>query len=1098
MSISPISEFLQNIRRAALRRDEAGWTDGQLLDVYVHSREEEAFAALLHRHGPMVWGVCRRVLGNEGDAEDAFQATFLVLVRKAASIVPREQIANWLYGVARQTAVKARAMAVRRMAREKLVKDMPEVAAEEQNGLDDWLPLLDQVLGRLPEKYRTAIVLCDLQGKSYKEAAGELGCPEGTLAARLARGRAMLSKRLARQGFIVTSAVLAAVLSQSASASTPASVVSSTIKAATLLAVGRAAASGAISVQVAALTEGVLKAMLLSKLKLATTLMVTVGTLSGAAGLLYFAQAGEKAPRSETPAAERGIATPAPAAENILLNGGFEKGDDSPEHWSQGAEIEGVQYIWDKKKGQRGKASICLHKTAQRYFPIAQWYQEVDRKGDKAAIHVAAQVKTERVTKAIIDVIFLDEKGKQIGHQWAAYIGAQQANDPPANHDWKEYTGQVEILQAAKKIRIALQIYGPGKVWFDEVRAEYTDAQAEKPRAEAGTKPTPPALHNPVDKEAWARKLVALNEADWRVAFAIGQDLAALPADEGFTILQENWQKVTRIEARQQFLKAWYWTLTVPGTGPHPRLLDVMDLGVRDRSPEVQTWAFNNVRDISFQEFAEDFDAYKAWHQANRLKPVPQVIAESAKRLVNQAAKAQGKEASTLAKSLNERTRMFSVLPGARRAALDAGLLGILERWVAGAQRGKHQNDSELAKQALNVIATLKPDEAYLRRVVVPLLAGDKPAELRTSALLALRDERNAWAFDLVLDLLKNSLQDDERNFPLTVWSAAQTLAEIGNPKAIPVMIGVIEADDTYNTVYGVGYFGLSPLTGVRYDESHKGAWWRKWWDKNKERFPTARHLEIPKLTKNKVSKNGKRSEPSADVADVPALDLRAGGDTNKRYFLIGFREGAEPPAGGYGLLIVVPGGDGSAKFHPFVRDIYKNVLNERWLIAQAVAPEWDDKQFDQVVWPREGLRYAAAKFTTEEFLEAVLTDVKAKTRVDAKRVFLLGWSSGGPPCYSLALRKGSPVSGAFIAMSVFKLDQMPALENAKGKAFYLLQSSEDNVTPIRFAVAAEKALREAGGDVRLQRYEGGHGWQGDVWQNIGNGLTWLEQRVSR
>ena len=125
-------------------------------------------------------------------------------------------------------------------------------------------------------------------------------------------------------------------------------------------------------------------------------------------------------------------------------------------------------------KRAKGKASLCLHKTAQRYFPIAQWYQVVDRKGDKPVLRVAAQVKAEGVTKAIVDVIFLDEKGEWIEHRWASYIGAKETKDPPVSHDWKEYTGRVEIPPTAKKIQIALQIYGPGKVWFDEVRAAYT------------------------------------------------------------------------------------------------------------------------------------------------------------------------------------------------------------------------------------------------------------------------------------------------------------------------------------------------------------------------------------------------------------------------------------------------------------------------------------------------------------------------------------------------------------------------------------------------------------------------------------------------
>src|SRR5262249_17955767 len=159
---------------------------GQLLDSYIRTREEAAFAALVHRHAPMVWGVCRRVLHRHQDAEDAFQATFLVLVRKAASIVPRGLVANWLYGVAHQTAWKARATNARRQTREKQVTAMPEPTVEQPDLWNDLRPLLDQELNRLPDKYRAVIVLCDLEGKTRKEAARHFHVPEGTVASRLA------------------------------------------------------------------------------------------------------------------------------------------------------------------------------------------------------------------------------------------------------------------------------------------------------------------------------------------------------------------------------------------------------------------------------------------------------------------------------------------------------------------------------------------------------------------------------------------------------------------------------------------------------------------------------------------------------------------------------------------------------------------------------------------------------------------------------------------------------------------------------------------------------------------------------------------------
>jgi RNA polymerase sigma factor (sigma-70 family) len=288
-----MNEVIQNLRRAALLREGAGLTDGQLLKDYVKRREEAALAALVHRHGPMVWGVCRRVLRNDHDAEDAFQATFLVLVRKAGSIASPELLANWLYGVAHQTALKARATSAKRKVRESQVVEMPEPAVTERDLWNDLLPLLDHELSRLPDKYRVAIVLCELEGKTRKEAARQLGVPEGTLAARVARGRGMLAKRLARHGPAVSGGALAVVLSQNvASAGVPNSVVSSTIQAASLFATGQ---TGAISVKVAALTEGVLKAMFLTKLKIATAvLLAVVAAMVGVALATFQTQAAQQ------------------------------------------------------------------------------------------------------------------------------------------------------------------------------------------------------------------------------------------------------------------------------------------------------------------------------------------------------------------------------------------------------------------------------------------------------------------------------------------------------------------------------------------------------------------------------------------------------------------------------------------------------------------------------------------------------------------------------------------------------------------------------------------------------------------------------------
>jgi RNA polymerase sigma factor (sigma-70 family) len=155
-------------------------TDSQLLERFVSQREEAAFEAFVRRHGPLVWGVCRRMLEDHHDAEDCFQAVFLVLARKASSIVSRALLANWLYGVARNAARKAGAANLKRRSKEKQVQHMPEtVAAESCEG--DVADLLDVELTRLPEKYRVPILLCALHGKTHQEAARQLGWPIGTL-----------------------------------------------------------------------------------------------------------------------------------------------------------------------------------------------------------------------------------------------------------------------------------------------------------------------------------------------------------------------------------------------------------------------------------------------------------------------------------------------------------------------------------------------------------------------------------------------------------------------------------------------------------------------------------------------------------------------------------------------------------------------------------------------------------------------------------------------------------------------------------------------------------------------------------------------------
>jgi RNA polymerase sigma factor (sigma-70 family) len=246
--------------------------DAELLDRYIRLKEDAAFTALVRRHGRMVWGVCSRILPRHEDAEDAFQATFLLLLRKADALQAPGKVGNWLYGTAHRTALATR-KAIRKR-REKEAQAVP-VAREPQTELRE---VIDHELVRLPEKYRTLIVLCDLEERTLKEAARQLGLAEGTVASRLSRGRALLAKRLLRYGLSLAAGTK---LSQAVgSASAPAELIAATLKTAT----NPAAAAGVV-----ALVEGVMTAMMLTKIKVGAAVLLAVAV--GGSGYAVFTHA---------------------------------------------------------------------------------------------------------------------------------------------------------------------------------------------------------------------------------------------------------------------------------------------------------------------------------------------------------------------------------------------------------------------------------------------------------------------------------------------------------------------------------------------------------------------------------------------------------------------------------------------------------------------------------------------------------------------------------------------------------------------------------------------------------------------------------------
>ncbi len=228
----------------------------------------------------------------------------------------------------------------------------------------------------------------------------------------------------------------------------------------------------------------------------------------------------------------------------------------------------------------------------------------------------------------------------------------------------------------------------------------------------------------------------------------------------------------------------------------------------------------------------------------------------------------------------------------------------------------------------------------------------------------------------------------------------------------------------------------------------------------------------------------------------ISSKKLQVGGDPNKTYFLIGPKKGEKPPEKGYKLLVVLPGGNGSADFHPFVKQIYKQGLPDGYIVAQLVAVKWTKNQ--QTIWPHKKNKVPKMKFGTEKYIEDVIADVQQKYKVNPNHIFTLSWSSGGPAAYAASLQQKTPITGSYIAMSVYNKKQLPSLSRAKGRGYYIEHSPDDKVCPFRMAEKAKKDLTYSKAKVKFSKYEGGHGWHGNFFGRIRKAIMWLEDNTKQ
>jgi RNA polymerase sigma factor (sigma-70 family) len=340
MAGAPLGTIVQHLRRLADARQAAGLSDAQLLVRFARHRDEAAFAALLHRHAPLVYGVCRRVLGHAHDAEDAFQAVFLVLVRKAGSIAKGESLGCWLHEIAYRTALRARTVAHKRRTRERQAHAMNAANLDEPTAATGVGPMLDEELRRLPEQYRRPLVLCYLEGKTYAEAAEQLGWPAGTVSGRLARARELLRRRLAQRGVTLTAPALSATLTREVNAAVPAPLLDATLRAGLSFSSGRAADGGASAAAIT-LAKEVLRIMVPNKLRLTLIVAAVLGLVGGA--MTYLARSDQQ-PRQNAAIAEL---TRGPEKESLPAGATARMGTTAFRH---GDRILSVAYTPDGKK----------------------------------------------------------------------------------------------------------------------------------------------------------------------------------------------------------------------------------------------------------------------------------------------------------------------------------------------------------------------------------------------------------------------------------------------------------------------------------------------------------------------------------------------------------------------------------------------------------------------------------------------------------------------------------------------------------------------------------------------------------------------------
>lgn len=463
-------------------------------------------------------------------------------------------------------------------------------------------------------------------------------------------------------------------------------------------------------------------------------------------------------------------------------------------------------------------------------------FGDVERiRRDCRRMQIGDRVMLQRINA--VAVVLLLVAVVALGWRSLASEARSEATIAELRADVKELTralGGGEVL-AAEPVRVSLgegaleealrRRVDPTGHLGAEVRREDDGYVVEMPGAEIVLADEPGN-----DPDAWLARFRSAN--GWRAGLALGNEIAKLPADHALDLMRAIYARIPDVEHRQQVLKPFVFH------GGHVHAVEVLHLAATDPELDVQTWAFGYLKDYAYRDFSADYTAYLEWYDRFGGRPLNEILEGSADELVGRLRAADDAE---LARELV--LLELDLRPGAVAGVDLARVLRELGA-LAVARRGLAAPEPRTRAAALRFAAALGPDEAFLRGAVVPALESESDAELLAAGARALGASGEPWTVEPLIDLARRRLATGADG---VVFAVGRALAELGDPRAIPSMIGLIAADDGYWSVYGLGHFGLAPLTGVDYDESHDGAWWTGWWEKNHGRLPASvRDLPLP------------------------------------------------------------------------------------------------------------------------------------------------------------------------------------------------------------------------------------------------------------